>query len=516
MINYQFNLALNFKHICSKFNHNTAIEFNDGSFLNYEELDRLSDKISSYLITKKIVQGNVVAILNDKSCWGYAAMLACLKLGVIYTNLDINSPVARLKKIIQISQPSHFLINSSNINKLTTCGILEQQLTDYTSDEFHNNLNGFQSDIEISREIHGDSPAYLMFTSGSTGFPKGVIITHSNIQNFIQWSRVTFNVNYNDRITNLNPLHFDNSVFDFYVSLFNGATLLSIPDSLPAIPLRLIETLNRLKPSIWFSVPSLLVFVLKSRALKASDLLSLNSIIFGGEGFPKNQLRILADLIGSRTQLINVYGPTEGTCICSSYLVKPQDLIDDGLLPLGEIADNFSFCVLDKKNNPVCEDAIGELCLSGPNIAKGYYNNLQKTEELFIQNPKNNAYSDIIYKTGDLVTFNRKNKLLKFCGRRDNQIKRMGYRIELEEIENALSDLDYISESAVIYNKTDNDNGVIIACISANINQEDNIIEDLREFIPSYMLPNKLLFLEELPKNQNGKIDRMALKREYC
>jgi D-alanine--poly(phosphoribitol) ligase subunit 1 len=285
-------------------------------------------------------------------------------------------------------------------------------------------------------------------------------------------------------------MHFDNSVFDFYSSIFNGATLLSIKDDIILNPRKLIKKLNVLSPTIWFSVPSLLVYVLNLRAFKNNDLQSLRIFTFGGEGFPKNKLRELWGLFGQRITFINVYGPTECTCICSSYVVNENDILDNDLLPIGKMAPNFYPIVVDDENKVAIINEIGELCLGGPNVGIGYYNNIEKTEESFIDDPRFNKLKIKVYKTGDLVLFDSKREVFLFKGRVDNQIKRMGYRIELEEIENVLNSLNYVNESAVVY----------------VINQ------DLTKYLPNYMSPDIFVFLDQLPKNQNGKIDRQNLK----
>jgi D-alanine--poly(phosphoribitol) ligase subunit 1 len=355
-----------------------------------------------------------------------------------------------------------------------------------------------------------------MFTSGSTGFPKGVIITHSNVLNFIEWSKLTYNITPSDLFTNINPMHFDNSVFDFYSSIFTGACMIPVSEDLTKNPRKLFQVLNKVNPTIWFSVPSMLVYALKLRAVNEPDLPSLRIVSFGGEGFPKNQLRNLWNIWGKRVKFINVYGPTECTCICSSYEVTQKDIEKDELLPLGPMAPNFGHIISDDGLKQVSGNEAGELWISGPNVGLGYYNNPEKTNEVFIQNPFINTHRDIIYKSGDLVRYDKVENLLYFCGRKDNQIKRMGYRIELEEIENALGSLVYIEENAVIYIDSADNIGKIIACVRSINTEEFRIISDLEKLIPSYMLPSEFKFYDHLPKNQNGKIDRLQLKMDFA
>lgn len=515
MGNYIYNLGLLFRKVASEHKENDALVFIDRR-ISYHEIELVSNRIAHFLIAKNVVKGQVIAIFNDKSPLSYSTMLACLKIGAIYTNLDSKSPASRLSKMIDLCNPALFFSFEEEDSVLESLSFDNSKIIYYSSLGFHKSLNSYSDDFPLANvNVTGNNPAYLMFTSGSTGFPKGVVITHSNVINFINWSKETYSSTSNDIYTNINPMHFDNSVFDFYSSLFTGASLIPVSEDLVMNPRKLIEVFNVLKPTIWFSVPSMLVYVLKLRALRDTDLLSLRIITFGGEGFPKNQLRNLWGILGERVTFVNVYGPTECTCICSSYTVKQNDLEMDELLPLGPISHNFDFLIMNQMNEVLAADEVGELCIMGPNVGLGYYNNLEKTSEVFVQNPTSVSHKEIMYKSGDLVRYDSKNNLLHFHGRIDNQIKRMGYRIELEEIEYAIGSLDYVIENAVIFSKNETDNGKIIVCLHSDNKDEQSFLQDLSKLIPSYMLPNELIFYDNLPKNQNGKIDRIKLKEEY-
>jgi D-alanine--poly(phosphoribitol) ligase subunit 1 len=517
MNKYIYNLGILFNEIASGNKSAPAITMTDGSVTSYDRLNTLSNQIARFIINKNILTGNVAAIFNDKSIEAYAIMIACLKTGVIYTNLDTNSPVDRINKMIDISKPSIFFTNTINITKITSINHYKHITVDYKSEEFIIEINKLPTEfLKENSSVTGNTPAYLMFTSGSTGFPKGVIITHSNVLNFIEWSKLTYNITPSDLFTNINPMHFDNSVFDFYSSIFTGACMIPVSEDLTKNPRKLFQVLNKVNPTIWFSVPSMLVYALKLRAVNEPDLPSLRIVSFGGEGFPKNQLRNLWNIWGKRVKFINVYGPTECTCICSSYEVTQKDIEKDELLPLGPMAPNFGHIISDDGLKQVSGNEAGELWISGPNVGLGYYNNPEKTNEVFIQNPFINTHRDIIYKSGDLVRYDKVENLLYFCGRKDNQIKRMGYRIELEEIENALGSLVYIEENAVIYIDSADNIGKIIACVRSINTEEFRIISDLEKLIPSYMLPSEFKFYDHLPKNQNGKIDRLQLKMDFA
>lgn len=360
---YEYNLGQFFSRIANRNPNSIAIKTTNDECMSFHDLDVISNRIAHYLANIGISKNDVIAILNNKTFASYALMIACLKTGIVYTNIDPKSPVERFKKMLDVCNPKCiFYSGTEQFDIINTIESKELTVIDYSTTQFqlgiHKQADGIpQQNIDIT----SSNAAYIMFTSGSTGFPKGVVISHGSIINFINWSRVTYNINSEDVLTNLNPMHFDNSVFDFYASLFNGATLLPITEELTINPRKLLDQLNFLKPTIWFSVPSLLVYILNMRALKDIDLKNLRIVTFGGEGFPKNKLRELWVKWKDRVKFINVYGPTEGTCICSSYVVSEKDLNNDDLLPLGQIAPNFNAFVLDENNNIIKDAGVGEL-----------------------------------------------------------------------------------------------------------------------------------------------------------
>ena len=511
---YQYNLGHLFNKLAIN-NHAVAIQSTDNEPTSYHELNSLSNIIANYLIAQDIKKNDVVAILNNKSAYSFGIMIACLKIGAIYTNLDPKSPIERFNRMLAICQPKllfYYHYENSIISEFHSDKI---EFIDYSTDNFNTLVNDFEDSFpKYNETVSSNNPAYIMFTSGLTGFPKGVLISHQHILNFIEWSKTTYQTTVNDVFTNINPMHFDNSVFDFYASLFTGASIIPVGEDLTRNPRKLLDALNIVSPTVWFSIPSMLVFVLNMRALKENDLPSLRTVTFGGEGFPKNQLRSLWKYWGERVRFVNVYGPTECTCICSSYDVSQKDMENDDLLPLGFMAPNFFGLIINEKGEQTQIGEIGELLIGGPNVGLGYYNNKLKTDEVFIENPIINSHTEIVYKSGDLVKIDQQNQMYLFCGRKDNQIKRMGYRIELEEIENAFNTISFIKESAVVYIDNEKYSSKIIACINSESNDENKISEVLKKYLPSYMLPDLYFYFEELPKNQNGKIDRLKLKEE--
>jgi len=502
-MNCYFNLVDYFYDVVRKNNENIALRYENEN-VTYDELNKLSNKIANYFLSVGIRKYDVVGIFNTKTPIGYASMLAALKIGATYSNIDEENPLNRLNKILQTCKPK-ILISDHLIN-------LKQKIVNLGDNKIYADFSDV--DLDIFKNIISSTPAYIMFTSGSTGIPKGVLISHGNILSFIAWSIERFSVNTHDRFAQVSPLYFDNSVFDFYTALFSGACLVPIDKQTSKNPRKLTEHVDRQQCTIWFSVPSLLVYLLTMRVLREDNMKSIRSFVFGGEGFPKGELKKLYELYSKRSSLVNVYGPTEGTCICSSHNITQTDFEDmSKLAPLGPINPNFEYLVADRELHDVEAGKKGELYLIGPNISLGYYNDLERTNSSFIQNPKIHTHVDIIYKTGDLVY--ERDGLLWFAGRIDNQIKHMGYRIELEEVESALNGLNYISQSAVLYERVNDNYGKIVAYVASNSKiTESRIKEDLHSLIPEYMIPNIVDIRGELPKNANGKINKKLLNNK--
>ena len=454
---YNCNLGTLFENIASTYSERQVLKFIPSRSISYKEFNQKSNQIACYLIELGIQQDDVICISGLKSVETFACMIGCLKIGAIYTVIDPSSPVERLRKIILRCLPKLLFVNSQLEKVLQELAAeLGIDVVNTESESFENKINSCSgSNLESTQSITGSNPAYIMFTSGSTGFPKGAVMTHDNLLNLISWSIDTFDLKPTDILTNVNPLYFDNSVFDIYSTLFSGACLAPFPMDVIRDPRLLVDHIDDLGCTSWFSVPSLLIYLDTMKVLNRDNMRSIKRFIFGGEGYPKAKLKNIYDLYSRRADFFNVYGPTECTCICSSHKIVSGDFSDlSGFPPLGKIAKNFSYLVLKDDNTDVQDNETGELCLLGPNVGKGYYNDPEKTNEKFVQSPHNSSYPDRMYKTGDLVKYNLKDRNLYFVGRKDNQIKHMGYRIELEEIEVALHQLEYISQATKLLEPT--------------------------------------------------------------
>jgi amino acid adenylation domain-containing protein len=514
---YEYNLAIRFQSVATQYGDRTAIWSSKGEQISYSELNSVANRVARVLKDRGAKEGDVVSISGEKAHLTFACMIACLKLGCPYVVLDPDSPVERLRKILNTCRPSVLVAESDFSNRLSkvTSNLRIQTIEKNNLASTIRILND-DNLVETSR-VTGSSLAYIMFTSGSTGFPKGAVMTHANVLNLIDWSKETFSITVDDVLTNVNPLYFDNSVFDFYSALFNGARLAPLTKAETSDPRLLVNKIDEGGCTMWFSVPSLLMFLQTMKATDGQHLSSIRRFIFGGEGYPKAKLKALYDNYGGTSEFFNVYGPTECTCICSSYRVTKEDLHDlQGLPPLGYLAENFDYLIIGEDGQPVPLGQTGELCLLGPNVGRGYYNDPQRTAQSFVQNPLHDKFIDIMYRTGDLVRLDPVDGKLYIEGRKDNQIKHMGYRIELEEIEAALHCLDYVSEAAVLHANYNELSRIVAVIASTNDFNDDQIRRDLKQIVPNYMVPSVFHREKMLPKNPNGKVDRRQLAEKYA
>ena len=509
---YHYNIATTFCAIAARFADRPALKMTDGRTITYGELDAASNRAAHLLSDRGIGRRSVVAILNNKTLDDYAAILACLKLGAAYVNLDDSNPAERLARIFSTCRPNLVVGDAPGDGAQAAARTVDAGLVDWSAPAVRAALDkGDTAPPPDMERITGADPAYIMYTSGSTGTPKGAAITHANVLNFARWTAARFDIRPDDVLTNVNPMYFDNSVFDLYGSLLNGAAMAPIPRAITADARACIGAVEAAGCTVWFSVPSLLIYLMTMKALASERLPTMRTFIFGGEGFPKPELRKLHGLYGHRARLINVYGPTECTCICSARDVTQADLdAPDNLVSLGRIAENFDALVLDDETIPVGPGGVGELCLMGPQVGLGYYNDPERTALAFRANPCNQAWSERTYHTGDLVRLGDDGQTLSFVGRKDNQIKQMGYRIELEEIEAALHQVSGVIQAAVVHKANRFGHKHIVAYVSGGPEEAD-LRRALKVVLPDYMIPQRITQLSALPRNANGKIDRRAL-----
>lgn len=508
---YAPNLGTLFLHVAEENRNESALIFNERR-ISYGELLDLSLRLASKLEHLDLEQRDVIAISGEKTPTTYGLLLACLLSGAPYVMLDPDNPPERQRKILDRCRPKFVYVGEGEqaaaLSELAT----EAGIEAITPGRFEAVPFGtFEP-----RSLSGNHPAYIMFTSGSTGFPKGAVMNHANVARLIAWSHHRFGFGPGEILTNVNPLYFDNSVFDIYSSLFTGAALAPFTKEETINPKELLRGIEERRCTSWFSVPSFLMYLDSLRALNPGTMPHIRRIVFGGEGYPLARLESLFKKFADRAEIVNVYGPTECTCICSAYTVSEADFGDlQGFPPLGELTPEFTGLVVDDDGEEVPPGECGELILFGPCVGMGYYNDPDRTAQSFRSSSPNGMYMDRAYCTGDLVTISPSDGKIRIYGRKDNQIKHMGYRIELEEIENALCTIPRIHQAAVLHGKRYG-NSCLAAVVSADAGLTENgVLEQLRSRVPAYMVPSEIHFRETLPKNSNGKLDRSKLKEEY-
>jgi D-alanine--poly(phosphoribitol) ligase subunit 1 len=507
---YHYNVSLLFPQVAHQFTGRPALRYPDRE-VTYGKLLELAESLAALLLTEGCRRGDVIAIGHTKRPLSYALMLAALRLGVAYVNIDVTSPVSRTSSTLRVCGAQRLFNDDPKAAGVmgelaAACGgrviLLEEGRLPMVSTAQR------EAQESLMQEVDGATIAYIMFTSGSTGTPKGVAVTHQNVLHFMAWGQAYFGITEQDNFANLSPMYFDNSVFDFYVGLFSGACLTPVCRELLASPYELISHVGSMDCTIWFSVPSLLIYMMTMKAMVPARLPRLRALVFGGEGYPKVELKKLYDLFSRQAHLVNVYGPTECTCICSAYTLCDTDFQElTGLPTLGCLNPNFDYRIVDEEGR---DAACGELCLIGPNVAAGYFNDLERTEASFHTITEPGRFMKRMYRTGDIVQ--KKDDRLHFIGRKDNQIKHMGYRIELEEIEHALVKVPHVRQAAVVYHRSNAAYGKLVGFVqTASPLDETAILADLNRLLPSYMIPSQIIATAELPKNPNGKVDRRKL-----
>ena len=348
-------------------------------------------------------------------------------------------------------------------------------------------------------------PLYVNFTSGSTGKPKGVVVDNKSVIEFIEIFTDKFGITDKDIIANQAPFDFDVSVKDIYSAISQGATLVIVPKKMFSKPAELLDYLcdNKVTTLIWAVSALCLITTFHGLDYKVPE--TVNKILFSGEVMPLKHLKQWIEHLPKAT-FVNLYGPTEITCNCTYYIVDNKKEYESKI-PIGVAFDNKEIILLDEKNNVVSNtNDIGEICVRSNTLALGYYGEKELSDKSFIQNPLNDKYRDLLYKTGDLGYYDQDNNLV-FSGRKDFQIKHQGHRIELEEIQIAMEKIDEIKRACVIYNE---EKARIYGFYIGNIDKKE-IHSKLMELLPVFMIPNVFRQVEEFPLNKNGKIDRKAL-----
>lgn len=477
----------------------TAVKDSDGT-ISFDELWRNGQMIAA---TKDLyeLKNQPIGVYIQKGCQAVEAFVGIIMSCNFYVPLDTKSPEMRVTSILDVLQAEIVVTNRKYVDKL--CGFYKGHVL-VIEDVFEKTQcpDPLLIEEKLSHQIDTD-PVYSIFTSGSTGTPKGVVISHRNVIDYIDWFTDTFKINSDAIIGNQVPFYFDISTTDIYLMCAKGATLNIIPESCFMFPAKLIEYLNNNRISFVFWVPFVLMSVSNVDALNAKKPIYLKDVFFAGEVMPNRHLNYWRKHL-PQCRYVNLYGPTEITVIATYYEVN-RPFSDDEPLPIGYPCRNCDVMILSDRKSLVERGEKGELCVRGTSLALGYYNNEEKTQAAFIQNPLQSHYPEVIYCTGDAVYENERGEIM-YVGRIDSQIKHNGYRIELGEIENAVLGSGLVDNCCVIY---DYDGKRI--CLYYQAKEAVDMGEFRRKLIdriPKYMLPTEFYREDRIKQNANGKIDR--------
>lgn len=439
---------------------------------------------------------------NTPDAW--IAMIGAVYSGNFYVVIDAQMPIERVRSIFRTLCPLAVIADESCKEKSD----LLENVDVIHYDEVAEEHVVPEVLAKVRRMMVDTDPVYALFTSGSTGTPKGTVVNHNSVIKYAQWYIETFGINEKTIFGSQTPFYFSMSVSTMFSTLFTGATLTIIPKHLFSFPLQLIDYMNEAKINTIYWVPSAMNMVANYKALDGRELPYLKTVLFAGEVMPMKQLNYWRNHLPGTTLFANLFGPTETTDIATYYIVD-RPFRDDEALPIGIPCANCAVMVLKDDNTEAKDGEEGELCVRGPFLASGYYNNPQKTAEAFTQNPLNTAYPELIYRTGDIVRYNERGELM-YITRKDFQIKHQGYRIELGEIETAVNAIESVFECACVY---DMDKQMIVLFASGEGLTPKIILQGVRDTLPKYMMPNRFVFMKDLPHNANGKIDRKLLKQ---
>ncbi len=488
----------------------TTIEYPDkigftdsGRKATFSEVMKNAKAIGTHLIGEGTKRP--VAILIDKNVNCIEAMLGAMYAGDFYVVVDVHSPTDRIENILNTLENPIIITDDGSIDLANSLGkafCVYDTAVQTNADE--------DKLAEIRSQMIDMDTAYILFTSGSTGMPKGTVISHRALISYINWVTEEFGFDETTSFGSQTPLYFSMSVTDFYSTIKCGCTYNIIPKANFSFPLNLIKYLNDYEINTIYWVPTAISILSNWKAFDAAKPEYLKTVLFAGEVMPTKQLNYWIKNLDSNITYANLFGPTETTDICTFYVVD-REFADDESLPIGKACDNCDVFIVNADGEKAKPDEEGELFVRSSFMADGYYKNPEKTADAFVQNPINSFYPERVYKTGDIVKYNDKGELI-YITRKDFQIKRMGYRIELGEIEAGANSVAKVKACACVYDK---DADCLALVYEGAVKDSNIVLEAVKNKVPPYMTPDKVLRIKEMPKNANGKIDRKALQSLY-
>lgn len=486
-----------------------ALVDEDRSF-TFSELERYAKRCASLLIRRRDVTHQPIAVFLPKCADTLVADLGIAYSGNIYTNLDVKSPPQRLKNVLAKLTPMLVVTSRDLAPALEGLGV-DSERTFFVEDALAKDVAYNDAALwNRLRAVLDIDPLCIINTSGSTGTPKGVVLSHRGTIDFMDWAFSNLGLDGSERIGSLSPFYFDIYTLELILCLAKGATLIIIPERLATFSANLMEFVASQRISFVFWVPTIMVTVSKHDLLGKFDVSALTKVLFAGEVFPMKHLNRWRGAVPGAT-FVNLYGPIEITVDCT-YFVLDRVFEDDDPLPIGFPCRNTDILLLNEANRSCSAGEQGELCVRGSSLALGYWNDPEKTAQAFVQNPLNSRYPELIYRTGDIAYRSDCGEIM-FVGRKDFQIKHLGYRIEMPEIEHQVLNIEGIANACVLYNRGRQEITLVYETDGHDVTPAA-IRQALADIFPKYMWPTAFHRLSELPRNPNGKIDRHGLEVE--
>lgn len=468
-------------------------------------------KHEAFCVAQEFVKINCfkkpVLIFMEKSVSMISSFMGVAYSGNFYSPLDTKMPEERINKILDTLKPEIIITDRVHFDKVKS--IVNEKAVLIFEDIIEKNTINENEILNVSHKIIDTDILYVLFTSGSTGTPKGVIINHRAVVDYTDWVSTCYGFDESTVLANQAQLYFDLSIQDVYAPMRNGSTTVLIANRMYTAPVRVWKTIleNKVNTLVW--IPSMLSLFANLDILEHVEHAPLKTVLFCGEVMPMKQLNYWIRKYPEVT-FGNLYGPTECTDACTYYTVN-RKFNDDDILPMGKPCENSDAFIVDENGNIITKQGeIGELLVRGSCMSMGYYGDPDRTKEVFVQNPSQNLYPELVYKTGDLVMYNEYNELV-YVSRKDFQIKIKGYRVELGEIEAAASAIKNVTYNCCLF---DSKNEKLVLVYTGDVSV-DEVKTNLSQKLQDYMIPDEYIQLQEMLFNMNGKIDRKELAKKY-